>query len=264
MNKRGIIVSLSILVITMFLTCNISYANADIDKFASEQLQYYIEGYKTAFQEYGFSSQSEMENSKLGEPVQLYRIDQAAIENYTNGDLPLVDSQSWLYPICGGNKQINSAIQISIGEDGKPFSIFGGFTADVLSEYFQNNASLLNQKDISALKAVLQEDISSLFLVYKKDGKEMIVPYLITQRMNNVLQNKKTYNSYEIGQIYKEKLLKDKEYYKKYSKSGEVLVGGVLVTPLTATVKISILVLVIVGIASTITFLLIKRRKVAN
>jgi len=264
MNKRGVIIALSILVVTVFLTCNISYAKADIDKFASEQLQYYIEGYKIAFQEYGFSSQSEMVNSKLGKPVHLYRIDQAAIENYTNGDLPLVDSQSWLYPIYGGNNQVKSAIQITIGDDGKPYSIFGGFTADLLSEYFQNNEFLLNQKDNSVLKAVLQEDISSLFIIYKKDGKEMIVPYLITQKMKNDLQNKKIYNSYEIGQIYKEKLLRDKEYYKKHSKSGEELIGGVLINPLTVTAKIYMLVLVIVGIASTIAFLLIRRRKVVN
>lgn len=263
MNKRGVIVVLSILVLTMFLTYDISYANVDIDKFASEQLQYYIEGYKTNFQEYGFSSQSEMENSKLGKPVQLYQINRVAIENYTDGDLPLADSQSWLYPIYGENKQVKSAIQISIGDDGKPYSIFGGFTADVLSEFFQDNLTLLNQKDNSALKAVLQEDISSLFIIYKKDDKEKIVPYLITQKMKNVIQNKKTYNSYEIGQIYKEKLLKDKEYYEKNFKPGEELTGGVVVNPLTR-VKLFVLMLVIVGIASTITFYLIKRRKVVN
>ena len=268
MEKRKIITILSILVLTMFLTYNISYAinaDADIDEFSNEQLQYYIEGYKTAYQDYGFSSQSEMENSKLGNPINLYWIDKAAIENYTNGDLPLVDRKSLLYPIYGQNNQIKSAIQISIKQDGKPYSIFGGYTADVLSDYFQANESLLKQKDKSALKAVLQEDISSLFLVYKKDGQELTVPYLINQR-NNGLQHKKTYNSYEIGQTYKEKILKDKEYIKN-AKPGEELVGGITVTPPTATehlVKTSILVLLLVGVASTIIFLLIKRKKAVN
>lgn len=269
MNKRGVIVVLSILVLTMFLTCNLSYANSDNDKFASEQLQYYIEGYKTAFQEYDFSSQSEMENSKLGKPVQLYRIDQEAIENYTDGDLPLVDRKSWLYPIYGENNQIKSALIISIGENGKPYSIFGGYTADVLNDFFQENESLLKQEDKSDLKAVLQEDISSLLLVYKKDGKELATPYLINQKMNNGLQHKKTYNSYEIGQRYKEKLLEKKEYMKN-AKPGEQLVGGSLITPTaerTATenqVKASILVFLLIGVASTIIFLLIKRKKAVN
>jgi len=266
MEKRKIITILSILVLTMFLTCNICYAsNADIDKFANEQLQYYIEGYKTAYQDYGFSSQSEMENSKLGYPIHLYWFDKAAIENYTNGDLPLVDRKSWLYPIYGQNNQIKSAIQISIRQDGTPYSIFGGYTADVLSEYFQANESLLKEKDISSLKAVLQEDISSLLLVYKKDGQELTVPYLINQK-NNGLQHKKTYNSYEIGQIYKEKILKNKEYIKN-AKPGEELVGGITVTPPTATehlVKVSLLVLLLIGIASTIIFFLMKRKKAFN
>ena len=264
MNKRRIIVVfLSILFSTIFIAYDISYANLDIDKFASEQLQYYIDGYKTNFKEYGFSSQSEMENSNLGEPVQLYQINRAALENYTDGDLPLANSQSWLYPIYGENRYIKSAIQISIGDEGKPYSIFGGFTANLLSEFFQDNLTLLNQKNNSALKAVLQEDISSLFIIYKKDDEEKIVPYLITQKMENFMQNKKTYDSYEIGQIYKEKLLKDKEYYEKNSKQGEELVGSIIVNPLNR-VKSFVLMLVIAVTAFTTTYYLIKRRKAIN
>lgn len=258
------------LVLTIFLSYSISCANnidnIDIDEFAQEQMPYYIQGYMTEYQNYGFSSQSEMKNSQLGNPIKLYRIDQAAIENYTNGDIPLVDLQSWLYPIYGENNQIKNAIQISI-KDGKLHSIFGGFTADVLNDYFQKNESLLKQENKSDVKAVLQEEISSLFLIYKENGRESVVYYSINKKMNYGLQDKKTYSSDELGQIYKERLNRQKENLKKIQKDKETIIGGGLILPPVNkehSAKAALLVLLPIAIVGALIFFLINKKKSLN
>jgi hypothetical protein len=200
MRKRNIVALLAVLVLNIALPCGISYASgAAPDNYATNQLQGYIGGYKTEYQNFGFASQGDMENSRLGTPVHLYRFDQTGIENYTNGDLPLVDNREWLYPIYGENNQIENAIRISTGSDGKPNSIFGGFDAAFLNAFYQENEDLAKQADGDSLKVILEESLSTLFFSYKQNGKSLTIPFIFVPNKSYGLQSRTVYDTDSVG-----------------------------------------------------------------
>lgn len=229
MRKRSIVALLTVLVLSMALPCGISYGSSTTtDNFATNQLQYYISGYKADYQNFGFSSQSDMENSKLGTPVHLYRLDKAGIENYTNGDLPLVDNQEWLYPIYGGNNQIENAIRISIGPDGKPFSVFSGFDAAFLKDFFQKNDDLAKQVDSDSLKVILEENLSTLFFEYKQSGKNSTIPCIFNPNVDFGFQKNTAYDTNSVGQKLKEIQVKHEADLKNFRNKhpNEEMIGG--------------------------------------
>jgi hypothetical protein len=268
MRKRNIVALLAVLVLNMALPCGISYASgAAPDNYATNQLQVYIGGYKTEYQNFGFASPGDMENSRLGTPVHLYRFDQTGIENYTNGDLPLVDNQEWLYPIYGENNQIENAIRISTGSDGKPNSIFGGFDAAFLNAFYQENDDLAKQADGNSLKVILEENLSTLFFSYKQNGKSLTIPFIFVPNRSYGLQNRTAYDTDSVGQALNAIQVKSETDLKnaRIKFPNELLVGGGGIGVSSAPNRhqetlFSLWVLMALGIAAGATYLIRRKR----
>jgi hypothetical protein len=265
MRKKNIMALMIAFVLSMALPCSVSYASsATTDSFATNQLQGYIGGYSGDYQNFGFASQSDMENARLGTPVHLYRFEQTGVENYVYGnDLPLVDNQEWLYPIYGGNNQIENVIRISVGSDGTQNSIFGGFTADFLKNFFQKNNDLTKQADNNSLKVIFEENLSALFFEYKLNGKSLTIPYRFSPNGNDSFQDKTVYDTSSVGQELKARQVKYEtelnELHKKYPNELLAGGGGIGVSPLRPNGHqeslFSLWVLMVLGVVSWVVYL---------
>lgn len=265
--KYKAVLLIAVLSLITFSFCISSYAETkpNINTYADDQLRYYTEAHKTAYRDFNFNSQNELGNSKLGEPVELYSIDRSTIEKYDNGEVPLINKNSWLYPIYGDNGEIRTAIQISILQDGSFNSILGGFGTDLLTEYFEANKLLLKQNEDYSVKAVLQEDLSALLLVCDNGSQVLVAAYPI---VNNGIIQKKNYDSSDFCSIYKEKVNKDKEDYSKYTTDEKDILdgGGITNTALLdkSSKKIYIYGLLVFGIFVTTFLVYFRSRKNSN